>query len=122
MKQITEFQYKIFTYLSLFLYLCYILLFFGISLIDTKYIHIMMVTSHLILCFLILYRFNIFHSERLIINYYEKIFIFNAGLLLVFNIFVYEIGIRYIPFLKNLLMNPSFTAFLPSSHYAQTVL
>jgi hypothetical protein len=86
--------YNIYKYFTFFLYFSYFLFFFGISIVNIQYLHILLIIVHIMLCFYLLIRFNIFNYGNLNLNYFEKSFIFSAAILLFFNTLIYEIGIK----------------------------
>jgi len=89
----TKNTYNIYSYSIFFIYLSYILIFFGISIININYIHYFLICVHILLCIFLFKRFNIFNNETLQIDKYEKRFIFSVAIILLINTLVYEVGI-----------------------------
>lgn len=91
---ISKMQYNIYFFSVLFIYISYLLLLLGISIINIQYLHILVVITHVTICFFLFMRFNIFSNDTLTINQYEKNIIFSSAFLLFINTLIYEIGLN----------------------------
>lgn len=85
--------YNYYSYLNIFLTLTYFILILGITIIDVKFVRYLIVIIHIFICVFLMIKFNYFTKGNIYIYEYDKKFIFSGSLILLLNLFIYELGI-----------------------------
>jgi len=109
-------EYTYFWYMNLFLHILYFLLILGVAIVNIKYVHYLIVLVHISICGFLMIKFNRFLPGGVTVNEYEKYFIFNASVILLINILIYELGISLdIDKVKNYIDNLNLISHNPLS-------
>jgi hypothetical protein len=87
-----DFEY--YNTINIFLHILYIVLILGVAFVNIIYVHYLIIIVHLFICIFLMVKFNPFRNGGVLINEYEKKFIFSGSVILLINIIIYEIGIK----------------------------
>jgi hypothetical protein len=90
---IIDYLGKHYSYLSIALYTAYIVLFFGVASINPAYISDLKLAMQVVICVVLIYRFNPFRKHEL--KKYDANIIFSSAIFLLVNTGIAEVFERY---------------------------
>ena len=82
----------IYTYIMLIVYFCYFIVFFGIYSINPNYIRILSISIHVIVCIILIIRFNPLR-KNITLHPYDRMIIFGSTVFLLTNVVATEVGL-----------------------------
>ena len=90
---IIDYLGKHYSYLSIALYTAYIVLFFGLASINPAYVSDLKLAMQVVICVVLIYRFNPFRKHEL--KKYDATIIFSSAIFLLVNTGIAEVFERY---------------------------
>lgn len=87
------YKYPFYLGTAIILYTTYLLMGFGIYMINPAYLNILIDIFHIIVCLFLMVRFNPF--QRYVFRPYDNNIVFGTALLLLFNVLIFDLGINF---------------------------
>ena len=100
-----SYKYPIYLGTAVILYSCYILMGFGIYMVNPVYLKILIDMFHIVVCLFLIIRFNPF--QRYVFRPYDNNIVFGMAVLLFFNVLIFDLGINFQDMLDRIQNNIS---------------